>query len=95
MSELEQARAHLLAVQRDFHSIRAYGTNSFGVPLHRIPNGLDKYRDALYAALSWVWDAQERDGVNNINGMVFALRKQGIQEPYVIYRADAAAEYLK
>ena len=51
-SELEQARRHLLECQEELaESRRSIGD----------PPGYFKSREAVLAALSWVWDAQERD----------------------------------
>jgi hypothetical protein len=56
MTELEQARAHLLACQRDLHSLR----------LADFPTRIISTHEAyVLAALSWVWEAQQRDADRN------------------------------
>lgn len=52
MSELERARAHLLAMQRGLYGRRAFGWIGPG-------------EDDVLAALSWVWEAQANDALHN------------------------------
>ena len=52
MTELEQARAHLRRCQDRFHHRRALGVGDVV---------REEAEAAVLAALSWVWDAQERE----------------------------------
>jgi hypothetical protein len=61
LTELDQARAHLRECQDALHLSRSRGVNSFGVPFAKVHDGLRREHNALYAAISWVWDAQERE----------------------------------
>ena len=64
MTELEQARAHLRRCQQNLATQRQLGRDRFDIPAAVvIAAGHNPYRDEManvLAALSWVWDAQER-----------------------------------
>jgi hypothetical protein len=54
MSEVEQARDHLRLMQHNLYQNRRFGNEC-----------LERYeKDRVLAALSWLWDAQERAGLN-------------------------------
>jgi hypothetical protein len=54
MSEVEQARDHLRLMQHNLYQNRRFGNECF-----------ERYeKDRVLAALSWLWDAQERAGLN-------------------------------
>ncbi len=52
MTELERARAHLLSTQRDLRRCREA---QFNRPI------TESYERYVIAALSWVWEEQEKD----------------------------------
>jgi hypothetical protein len=64
MTELEQARAHLRQTQNRLAGHRAAGFNQFFVYAKDDPDCFARKKADVLAALSWVWDAQERAGVN-------------------------------
>ena len=55
MTEVEQARKHLLQAQRNLFMSRQY--NSRKLPTHTAN---------VLAAISWLWDAQERESLKPI-----------------------------
>lgn len=66
-SELERARRALRDAQRDFHIARQAVLRARGYPplVNFVGNQIveieyEHHRDALYAALSWLWDVQQR-----------------------------------
>jgi hypothetical protein len=56
-TELDQARAHLRKCQADLHRWR----NDGGPWQFLQRSQIEEYQNAVLAALSWVWDAQQRD----------------------------------
>jgi hypothetical protein len=52
-TELERARKHLRWAQDFFHRRRSMGIGG---------QALNEAKEILFAALSWVWDAQECEG---------------------------------
>lgn len=68
MTELEQARAHLRISQLNLFEIRRVHKGS--------QPWLDQAKQRVLAALSWVWDAQERD----LGWQVYLQVKRGIEE---------------
>src|ERR1700685_2032060 len=65
MTELEVARAYLLSCQRRLATRRSAHCDRFGIPAAEVTMaGYDPFRsekESIFAALSWVWDAQERN----------------------------------
>lgn len=63
MTELERARTYLLRCQTKLWNVRRDSVFEEGQwwPNKAMPNA----EDAVLAALSWVWEAQERAGANH------------------------------
>jgi hypothetical protein len=66
MTDLERARAHLRLRQRDLAAVRKA---SFFF------NDCSHYENAVLAALSWVWEEQER--IDPMDGRVFPRSVSG------------------
>ena len=88
--ELEQARAHLRTCQDDLYLARR--TLADTDPLAEADYIVKNCEVSVIAALSWVWDAQERDVFHQIKtgceDMARALRERGV-EPTTLYVPDS------
>jgi hypothetical protein len=78
VTELEQARAHLLNMQGMLRNARLR---------HAPLPWVDRRENAVLAALSWVWEAQQRMLREEENDLIGALRKL---HPGVVSRVIAA-----
>ena len=91
ITELEQARAHLRQAQNRLAGHRAAGFNQFWVPATADPDCFAREKADVLAALSWVWDAQERvfhQIKTGCEDMARALRERGV-EPTTLYVPDS------
>jgi hypothetical protein len=86
MTELEQARAHLLACQRDLQSLR----------LADFPSRIISTHEAyVLAALSWVWEAQQRDAERKAKEEAAAFFSTWTNDLPGFSRCLSYAEYQK
>lgn len=69
MTELEQARTHLRRCQTDLDMARQRNRGGFFDAMN-----VDHAATAVLAALSWVWDAQERAAQDYVFADVIAAR---------------------
>ena len=77
ITELEQARAHLRQAQNRLAGHRAAGFNQFWVPATADPDCFAREKADVLAALSWVWDAQERAEQQEADGYFKSISRLG------------------
>ena len=90
ITELEEARAHLRERQSDLYSARCALAETD--PVAEAGYIIKNCEVSVLAALSWVWDAQERDVFHQMKtgceDMARALRERGV-EPTTLYVPDS------